>query len=58
MRTVRFLNFAGVVVIGIASSVFATRTHLNAEQSAPVKIKGDDIGGVVSSNKGPEAGVW
>ena len=27
-------------------------------QSAPVKIKADDIGGVVSSSKGPEAGVW
>src|ERR1700680_3186821 len=58
MRTVRILNFGGVVVIGIASYVLATRTHLGAQQSAPVKIKADDIGGVVSSSKGPEGGVW
>jgi hypothetical protein len=58
MRTVQFLNFASVVVIGIASYVFVTRTRLDAQQSAAVKIKADDIGGVVSSGKGPEAGVW
>ena len=29
-----------------------------AWQNAPVKIKPNDIGGVVSSRKGPEAGVW
>ena len=58
MRTNRFLNFTGVVLVGIAGYVFATLTHLDAQQSASVKIKPDDIGGVVSSNKGPEAGVW
>src|SRR6478735_216889 len=26
--------------------------------AAPVQIDGDDIGGVVASAKGPEAGVW
>jgi hypothetical protein len=51
------LNFAGVALIGIASYA-VMRTHLNAQQSALVKIKADDIGGVVSSTKGPEAGVW
>ena len=39
MRTIRFLNFAGVALIGIASCFFAMRTHLNAQQSTPVKIK-------------------
>src|SRR6202162_3496847 len=58
MRTIRFLNLAGVVLLGIASCFFAMRTHLNAQQSSAVKIKTDDIGGVVSSVKGPEAGVW
>src|ERR1035438_3589663 len=58
MRTIRFLNFGGVALIGIASCFFVVRTHLNAQQSTSVKIKRDDIGGVVSSSKGPEAGVW
>src|SRR5579883_3168896 len=33
----------------------AAAMFLNAQ---PVKIKPDDIGGTVSSSKGPEAGVW
>ncbi len=49
MRTFRSLHFAGVVLFGIAGY---------AQQNAPVKIKAVDIGGVVSSSKGPEAGVW
>src|ERR1700739_1486452 len=58
MRTNRLLTSVGLIVISIASYFLATRTHLDAQQSAPVKIKADDIGGVVSSSKGPEAGVW
>ena len=58
MRTIRFLNFASVALLGIASYVAVTRSNLNAQQSGAVKIKADDIGGVVSSSKGPEAGVW
>src|SRR5271166_3659133 len=58
MRTVRFLNFAGVVLIGIIICVVALHTRMDAQQSASVKIKSGDIGGVVSSSKGPEAGVW
>ncbi len=58
MRTIRFLSFAGVAVVGIASYVVVTHTDLDAQQSAAVKIKPDDVGGVVSSSKGPEAGVW
>src|SRR5579859_2338113 len=49
MRTFRSLHFASVVLLGIAGY---------AQQNAPVKIKAVDIGGVVSSSKGPEAGVW
>src|SRR5258708_179037 len=58
MRTVRILNFAGVVAIGIAGYVFVTGVDVDAQQTAPVKIKGNDFGGIVSSSKGPEAGVW
>jgi hypothetical protein len=58
MRTTRFAYFAGLVAIGIAGCLITMRTSLNAQQNATVKIKAADIGGVVSSGKGPEAGVW
>jgi hypothetical protein len=58
MRTIRFLKLAGIALIGIAACFFALRTHLYAQQRPPVTIDADDIGGVVSSSKGPEAGVW
>ncbi len=58
MRTSRFLYFCGVAVIGLAGYLLTTRTQLNAQQSAAVKVNPGDIGGVVASSKGPEAGVW
>jgi hypothetical protein len=58
MRTTRSLYFAGLVAIGIAGYLTITRTSLNAQQNAPVNVKPGEIGGVVSSSKGPEAGVW
>ena len=58
MRSFKFLYVAGVAAIGIAGYFIATRTNLNAQTSPSVKIKPDDIGGVVTSAKGPEAGVW
>jgi hypothetical protein len=59
MRTARLLNFAGAAAIAIGAYFIATRPHLSAQEANPqVKIKANDIGGVVSSTKGPEAGVW
>ena len=58
MRTSKFLYFCGVALIGLAGYLLTARTQLNAQQSAAVKVKPGDIGGVVSSSKGPEAGVW
>src|ERR1039458_6183251 len=58
MRTTRFLNLAGRALVGIAASFFAPRPPLYAQQGPPVTIDADDIGGVVSSSTGPEAGVW
>ena len=58
MRTLRFLYVSGVVAVGIAGYLVTMRTRLHAQQSAPVQIGADDIGGVVSSSKGSEAGVW
>src|SRR5271163_4543713 len=63
MRISRRLYCAGAFVIGLAWMITTTLTHLNAQQSATqqvggVKISPNAIGGVVSSSKGPEAGVW
>ena len=57
MRTVRVLTFAGVIALALGSLVF-TRTTVRAQPAPAVKIDADDIGGVVTSSKGPEAGVW
>ncbi len=55
MRIAPFLCFSGLAVIGIAGYL---TTHLTAQQSTAVNVKADEIGGVVSSPSGPEAGVW
>ena len=59
MKTKRLLYLAGMVVAGGAIYLGTWLSGLNAQQpAAGVKIDSDDIGGVVSSEKGPEAGVW
>jgi hypothetical protein len=45
-----------VAAIGIASVVLAAPTQLRAQTA--VAIDNDDIGGVVTGARGPEAGVW
>ncbi len=51
MIRLNFLYWTGAAALGITG-------YLIAQQSAPVKVSADEIGGVVSSAKGPEAGVW
>jgi hypothetical protein len=47
------------VAIGFAAALGIVRTgHTAAKPAAEIKIVSDDIGGVVTSSKGPEAGVW
>ena len=58
MRAIRFLYISGAVILSIAGYLVMPRTRLHAQQSASVRIGQNDIGGVVSSSKGPEAGVW
>ena len=58
MRITRFLSFGAVVALASAGYLTATRTRLDAQQPASVKLKPDEIGGVVSTSRGPEAGVW
>jgi len=47
MRNFFFLYVAALAAVAVASA-----------QTPAVKIKTNDIGGVVASTKGPEAGVW
>ncbi|HTC63624.1 MAG TPA: carboxypeptidase-like regulatory domain-containing protein [Candidatus Saccharimonadales bacterium] len=48
-----------VVAIGLAAALGIVRTaHTAGKPAAEIKIVSDDIGGVVTSSKGPEAGVW
>jgi hypothetical protein len=59
MRTTRGLYF-GMVVVGIAVLLTASTARLSAQQNTAeaVRIGDNDLGGVVTSVQGPEAGVW
>ncbi len=57
----RGLLYAGAVVVGLVVVVAAWPVIRPGAQQAPpaaVQIGGGDIGGVVTSKNGPEAGVW
>jgi hypothetical protein len=51
---------AGVVALGAALAVASSFTAVGAQQATggAVAIDADDIGGVVTGPRGPEAGVW
>jgi hypothetical protein len=51
MRTAEFLSFSFVATLAFAAT-------LAAQQNGTVKVKSDEIGGVVSTASGVEAGVW
>jgi hypothetical protein len=57
MRTTR-LVYLGMVAVGVAALLSAYPVKLGSQQNASVRIDKDDIGGVVKSANGPEAGVW
>src|SRR5947209_4338259 len=56
--SIRVFYRVGLIAAGVI--LVASLGGLNAQQSTAeaVSIGNDDIGGVVSSAKGPEAGVW
>jgi hypothetical protein len=57
MRTTR-LVYLGMMALGVATILSAYPIELGSQQNASVRIDKDDIGGVVTSVNGPEAGVW
>ena len=59
MRTTRGL-YIGMVALGIAMLLTAAPARLHAQQSTDpaIRIGDNDLGGVVTSANGPEAGVW
>ena len=53
------LSYLGIGAIALAAVLGIARTGRTAgKPAAEIKIVSDDIGGVVTSSKGPEAGVW
>src|SRR5438034_7781769 len=54
------LLYSSALAFAIAVAFAASRGSIDASQSAgeAVRIDADDLGGVVTSAKGPEAGVW
>src|SRR5262245_8140154 len=52
--------YTGMIAVGIAVFLTVSMTGIRAGQvpGAVVRIGDDDIGGVVTGPKGPEAGVW
>src|SRR5215510_1464422 len=56
------LRYVRLTIFALTAIVVSSMTWLSAQQrgaaAARVAIDPDDIGGVVTSSKGPEAGVW
>src|SRR5246127_1302489 len=50
--------FLSVMALGLAMLLIAWPARLSSQQNATVRVDADDIGGVVTSANGPEAGVW
>src|ERR687889_1436531 len=59
MKTMR-LFYLAAAALGITAFLIVVPLQLSGQQSTNtnVRIDNDDIGGVVTSAKGPEAGVW
>src|SRR5436309_3034237 len=60
MRTTRGLDLTMVAMVGIALLVAASQARLSAQPTndPAIRIGAGDLGGVVASANGPEAGVW
>ena len=56
--TLKQALYCTVAAIGIVAMAATLPTPMSAQQAATVAIDKDDIGGVVTGPRGPEAGVW
>src|SRR5687768_6771737 len=50
--------FLGIAIVAIGAFLSLTTTPSSSQQGVTVSIDDNDIGGMVSSAKGAEAGVW
>src|SRR5262244_3255762 len=57
VKTKRLVS-SSVVAAAIVAFLASWPSQLSSQQGTSVSIDNDDIGGVVTSMKGPEAGVW
>jgi hypothetical protein len=59
MKTTRILC-SSAAAVAVAALLAASQTRVTAVQQsgAAIAVDADDVGGVVTSSKGPEAGVW
>src|SRR5688572_7419641 len=56
--TAKYFLPAGMVALAIAVGMMSSGARAAQQPAAAVSVDADDIGGVVSGPKGPEAGVW
>src|SRR5262249_35763737 len=56
--TIRAGLYLGVAAIAFAALIGTPPARGSAQQPAPVTVGDSDLGGVVASRNGPEAGVW
>ena len=57
MKKTKWLFVSSMISV-VAIFLMLSPYRLSSQQSAAVRVDGDDIGGVVTGEKGPEAGVW
>jgi hypothetical protein len=60
MKKAVYLGVGGGIALVLAASILVGQQKMNRGQLAQgtVSIDSDDLGGVVTSAKGPEAGIW
>src|SRR5580693_1195460 len=56
IKRISVLSIIGICLVAIPGVV--QNAHTARKPAAEIKIVANDIGGVVTSSKGPEAGVW
>jgi hypothetical protein len=58
MNKRRLYGIAGAGLVAAILAASLTGVQAGQQSGSPVAIDNDDVGGVVTSSKGPEAGVW